>query len=54
MIYYLITVNLPEVTYNYETEDFTVDTSITKPLTVHGLPVATSFAVYKLNQRYDG
>ncbi|XP_063380369.1 exosome complex component RRP43-like [Cydia fagiglandana] len=46
----LKTLSLPHVIYDYETEDFTVDTTVTKPLTVHGMPVATSFAVYQSNQ----
>lgn len=43
---------LPSVSYDAETEAIEVDTSIRKALKVHGLPVATSFAVYKLIQEY--
>ncbi|XP_013185558.1 exosome complex component RRP43 [Amyelois transitella] len=46
----LKTVTLPSVTYNDETEDIKIDTNVRKPLKVHGLPVASSFAVYKLLQ----
>ncbi|XP_047988983.1 exosome complex component RRP43-like [Leguminivora glycinivorella] len=46
----LKTLSLPHVIYDQETEDFTVDTTVTKPLKVHGMPVATSFAVYQSNQ----
>ncbi|XP_011556648.3 exosome complex component RRP43 [Plutella xylostella] len=45
----LKTISLPAVTYDEETEEITVDTSVQTPLTIHSLPVATSFAVYEYN-----
>ncbi|CAH0628838.1 unnamed protein product [Chrysodeixis includens] len=47
----LKTLSLPTVTYDSETEEITVDTSVTTKLNVHGLPVATSFAMYTQEQR---
>ncbi|XP_026765118.1 exosome complex component RRP43-like [Galleria mellonella] len=43
----LKTLSLPSVTYDCETEEITVDENNKTPLKVHGMPVATSFAVYK-------
>lgn len=43
---------LPTVTYDAETEEISVDTSVRTKLKVHGLPVASSFALYKHLQRY--
>lgn len=45
-------VSLPSVTFDTETEEIKVDTSVRLPLKVHGLPVATSFAVYQQLPRY--
>ncbi|CAG9792015.1 unnamed protein product [Diatraea saccharalis] len=47
----LKTLRLPTVTYDAETEDINVDPDIRTPLKVYGLPVATSFSVYKLPER---
>ncbi|CAH0397486.1 unnamed protein product [Chilo suppressalis] len=47
----LKTLCLPSVTYDNDTEDIKVNADIRTPLKVHGLPVATSFAVYKLPDR---
>lgn len=47
----LFSVLLPTVTYDPETEEISVDTSVKIPLSVNGLPVATSFVVYNLNQK---
>ncbi|XP_049864956.1 exosome complex component RRP43-like [Pectinophora gossypiella] len=44
----LKTLSLPKVTYDPETEVIEVDANTRTPLKVHGLPVATSFAVYDL------
>nr|XP_021193091.2 exosome complex component RRP43 [Helicoverpa armigera] len=46
----LKTLTLPSVTYDPETEEITVDTSVRKKLNINGLPVATSFALYKHDQ----
>lgn len=43
---------LPSVSYDVETEEIKVDTAIKTPLPVHGLPIATSFAVYQQLSRY--
>ncbi|XP_045763583.1 exosome complex component RRP43-like [Maniola jurtina] len=43
----LKTLSLPSVTFDIETEETKVDTSVRLPLQIHGLPVATSFAVYQ-------
>lgn len=45
------TVTLPSVKYDAETGTIDVDDTIRTPLKVHGLPVPTSFAVYKSPQR---
>ncbi|XP_028158008.1 exosome complex component RRP43-like [Ostrinia furnacalis] len=47
----LRTLSLPAVTYDAETEDIKVDSTVRTPLKVHGMPVATSFAVYKLQEK---
>ncbi|KAJ8725050.1 hypothetical protein PYW07_016008 [Mythimna separata] len=46
----LKTLTLPKVTYDPETEEISVDTSVRTKLNVNGLPVATSFALYKHEQ----
>ncbi|CAH1635229.1 unnamed protein product [Spodoptera littoralis] len=43
----LKTLTLPTVTYDAETEEISVDTNVRTKLKVHGLPVASSFALYK-------
>ncbi|KAI5645134.1 3' exoribonuclease family, domain 1 domain-containing protein [Phthorimaea operculella] len=47
----LKTLSLPTVKYDAETEVIEVDADNRTPLEVHGLPVATSFAVYNLLQK---
>ncbi|KAJ2950454.1 hypothetical protein O0L34_g8697 [Tuta absoluta] len=47
----LKTLTLPTVKYDAETEVIEVDADNRTPLEVHGLPVATSFAVYNLLQK---
>ncbi|KAM3968353.1 exosome complex component RRP43 [Aphomia sociella] len=46
----LKTLSLPYVTYDNETEEISVDENKRSPLKIHGIPVATSFAVYKQSQ----
>jgi hypothetical protein len=53
-ICFLFLVTLPTVAYDVETEEITVDPNQRIQLKVNGLPVATSFAVYKLPERYLG
>ncbi|XP_059060186.1 exosome complex component RRP43-like [Achroia grisella] len=43
----LKTLTLPTVTYDSETAEISVDENNRTPLKVHGIPVATSFVVYK-------
>ncbi|CAG9563102.1 unnamed protein product [Danaus chrysippus] len=43
----LKTLLLPSVSFDVETEEIKVDTTIKTPLPVNGLPIATSFAVYQ-------
>ncbi|XP_026326877.1 exosome complex component RRP43-like isoform X2 [Hyposmocoma kahamanoa] len=47
----LKTLTLPSVKYDLETGTIVVDDTVRTPLNVHGLPVPTSFAVYKSLQR---
>lgn len=46
-----VLVMLPSVSYDLETEEIKVDPNERKKLLTHGLPVATSFAVYDFSQR---
>ncbi|XP_075972418.1 exosome complex component RRP43-like [Anticarsia gemmatalis] len=47
----LKTLKLPSVTYDPDTEEIQVDTTVKTNLKVHGLPVATSFVLYNHIQR---
>ncbi|CAB3228371.1 unnamed protein product [Arctia plantaginis] len=47
----LKTLRLPTVTYDPETEDIKVDTNVQTKLKLNGLPIATSFAIYKYMDR---
>ncbi|XP_041972831.1 exosome complex component RRP43-like [Aricia agestis] len=47
----LKTLTLPTVTYDAETEEIKVDTSLRNPLNLHGLPIATSFAIFQQSPR---
>lgn len=46
-----LSVTLPSVTYDPETEVIEVDPDLRTALKIHGLPVATSYAVYNLGQK---
>lgn len=47
----LKSLTLPSVKFDPETEEIEVDSTNRKKLEIHGLPVVTSFALYKHNQR---
>ncbi|KAL4718373.1 hypothetical protein ACJJTC_002288, partial [Scirpophaga incertulas] len=47
------TLELPKVLYDIETGHIEVDDAARTPLQVHGLPIASSFAIYKLGDRYN-